>query len=283
MSLTLPAGRPLTIVRLADFVSPSSGGLRTALRELGAGYAAAGHRPVLIVPGREPGDRETDQAGSSPCPARCCPAPAATGLTGRRRLARLLRELAPDRLEVSDRTTLRWTVLLTACLPDPGAVLRLPRALAAPLARRQQGVNEVVHALTGRYGALHLHAADTAWTADPATWSVDRLHPGERGHRAPARAFHALLADARLAGGAPPGAEPQSPPPARGAGLWWMATRGTAWVARRSVDLLPQLLRLAAAETGHRVRGTTARLDLETSRAVASALAALSPPPAAHP
>jgi hypothetical protein len=204
-------------------------------------------------------------------------------LTGRRRLARLLRELAPDRLEVSDRTTLRWTVLLTACLPDPGAVLRLPRALAAPLARRRQGVNEVVHALTGRYGALHLHAADTAWTADPATWSVDRLHPGERGHRAPARAFHALLADARLAGGAPPGAEPQSPPPARGAGLWWMATRGTAWVARRSVDLLLQLLRLAAAETGHRVRGTTARLDLETSRAVASALAALSPPPAARP
>jgi lysophospholipase L1-like esterase len=179
--------------------------------------------------------------------------------------------------------TARGAVLLTACLPDPGAVLRLPRALAAPLARRQQGVNEVVHALTGRYGALHLHAADTAWTADPAMWSVDRLHPGERGHRALARAFHALLADAGLAGGAPPGAEPQSPPPARGAGLWWVATRGTAWVARRSVDLLPQLLRLAAAETGHRVRGTTARLDLETSRAVASALAALSPPPAAHP
>jgi alpha-1,6-mannosyltransferase len=110
MSLTLPAGRPLTIVRLANFVSPSSGGLRTALRELGAGYAAAGHRPVLIVPGREPGDRETEQGRVITLPGPGLPG---TGgyrvLTGRRRLARLLRELAPDRLEVSDRTTLRWT------------------------------------------------------------------------------------------------------------------------------------------------------------------------------
>ncbi|MFE5210811.1 glycosyltransferase [Streptomyces sp. NPDC056600] len=110
MSLTHPVDRPLTIVRLANFVSPSSGGLRTALRELGAGYAAAGHRPVLVVPGPEPGDRETGQGRVITLPAPVLPG---TGgyrvLTGRRRLARLLRELAPDRLEVSDRTTLRWT------------------------------------------------------------------------------------------------------------------------------------------------------------------------------
>lgn len=43
--------RGTTIVRLANFVTPSSGGLRTALDELGRGYLAAGHEPVLIVPG----------------------------------------------------------------------------------------------------------------------------------------------------------------------------------------------------------------------------------------
>ena len=31
----------MRIVRLAHFVHPTSGGLRTALRELGAGYLAA--------------------------------------------------------------------------------------------------------------------------------------------------------------------------------------------------------------------------------------------------
>ncbi|MGY5138988.1 glycosyltransferase, partial [Streptomyces nigrescens] len=44
-------GAGLRIVRIANFVTPASGGLRTALRELGAGYRAAGHEPVLIVPG----------------------------------------------------------------------------------------------------------------------------------------------------------------------------------------------------------------------------------------
>ncbi|MFE9998535.1 SGNH/GDSL hydrolase family protein [Streptomyces avermitilis] len=48
------------------------------------------------------------------------------------------------------------------------------------------------------------------------------------------------------------------------------------WVARRCTDLLPQLLTLAASEVRHRARGTSARLDLSTSHAAASALAALS-------
>jgi alpha-1,6-mannosyltransferase len=46
----------MRIVRLANYVGPRSGGMRTALRELGAGYLAAGHEPVLVVPGRRRGD-----------------------------------------------------------------------------------------------------------------------------------------------------------------------------------------------------------------------------------
>ena len=100
----------LRIVRLANFVAPSSGGLRTALRELGAGYLAAGHDPVLVVPGETVSDVRTAQGRVITLPGPRVPG---TGgyrvLTDRRRLARLLESLAPDRLEVSDRTTLRWT------------------------------------------------------------------------------------------------------------------------------------------------------------------------------
>ncbi|MET7322084.1 glycosyltransferase [Streptomyces sp. NPDC005549] len=100
----------LRIVRLANFVAPASGGLRTALRELGRGYRAAGHDPVLVVPGRHADDRETGQGRVITLPGPLLPG---TGgyrvLTDRRRVAALLEELAPDRLEVSDRTTLRWT------------------------------------------------------------------------------------------------------------------------------------------------------------------------------
>jgi alpha-1,6-mannosyltransferase len=100
----------LRIVRLANFVAPASGGLRTALRELGKGFRAAGHEPVLIVPGERHTDQDTEQGRVITVPGPLLPG---TGgyrvLLDRRRVAALLEELAPDRLEVSDRTTLRWT------------------------------------------------------------------------------------------------------------------------------------------------------------------------------
>ncbi|QNS07424.1 SGNH/GDSL hydrolase family protein [Streptomyces xanthii] len=169
----------------------------------------------------------------------------------------------------------RGTVVLTACLPDPGALLGLPGALARPLGRRQDAVNSVVHALSERHGALHLHACDDGWVADRALWSADRLHPGERGHRLLAARAHAVLAAAGVARGTAPDLAPERPAPTRAAGLWWLATAGTGWVARRCTDLLPNLLALAADEVRHGVRGTGARLDVRASAAVASALSSL--------
>ncbi|MGW4706279.1 glycosyltransferase [Streptomyces sp. NPDC004285] len=100
----------LRIVRLANFVTPTSGGLRTALDQLGRGYLAAGHEPVLVVPGDAASDRRTEQGRIVTLPGPVLPG---TGgyrvLADRRRVRRLLDELAPDRIEVSDRTTLRWT------------------------------------------------------------------------------------------------------------------------------------------------------------------------------
>ncbi|MGW8747648.1 SGNH/GDSL hydrolase family protein [Streptomyces sp. NPDC055794] len=170
----------------------------------------------------------------------------------------------------------RGALLLTACLPDPGTMLGLPDALARPLARRQRAVNAVVHALSDRYGAVHLHACEGGWTTDRSMWSVDRLHPGERGHRQLALRFHALLAERGVATGHAPSPDNEFAAPTRAASLWWLATAGTGWAARRCTDLLPQLLTLAAGELRHQARGTSARLDLRTSAAVTAALAALS-------
>ena len=100
----------MRIVRLANFVAPHSGGLRTSLAELGAGYLAAGHEPVLVIPGKRDGDEMAAQGRVITLRAPRVPF---TGgyrvLWRRRRLARLLVTLRPDALEVSDRTTLRWT------------------------------------------------------------------------------------------------------------------------------------------------------------------------------
>lgn len=181
--------------------------------------------------------------------------------------------------EVCAALTARGTVLLTACLPDPGIMLGLPAPLARPLARRQRAVNALVHTLSARYDAVHLHAADPAWVADRSLWSADRLHPGERGHRMIAARFHQMLTARGLTLGPPPPQEPERPPPTRTEALLWLATAGAGWMVRRSTDLLPELLWLAGGELRHLLRGTATRLDLRAEHALARALTAL--PPAA--
>ncbi|MFJ3791105.1 SGNH/GDSL hydrolase family protein [Kitasatospora sp. NPDC090091] len=168
-------------------------------------------------------------------------------------------------------------LLLTACLPDPGALLRLPRPLARPLARRMRAVNTVVHALSVRHRAVHLHVAELPWVAKRHLLSVDRLHPSTEGHHLIARGFHALIAETGRPLGDAPATQPAEPPPGTAADLWWMATRGTSWVVDRSTDLLPGLLALAAGETAARLRGATARYDEQMARAADAALASLGP------
>ncbi len=138
--------------------------------------------------------------------------------------------------------------VLTMRLPDAGRMLGLPGVLARPLARRTQQINAVLDAVSSRFGTIHFDAAGTPETYDRRMWAVDRLHPNERGHRLIARSFHSLLATAGHPVGPPPDPEPTNPPPSRLAEVAWMATKGTAWVVRRSTDLVPYLLAMAAAE-----------------------------------
>ncbi|MFD8498504.1 glycosyltransferase family 4 protein [Amycolatopsis sp. NPDC059657] len=96
------------IVQLANFYGPRSGGLKTALHHLGAGYVASGHQVTLVVPGR----RYADELLPSGVRRFSLPALQIPGTGGYRavdphRVRTILRRLEPDRLEVSDRLTLR--------------------------------------------------------------------------------------------------------------------------------------------------------------------------------
>ena len=138
--------------------------------------------------------------------------------------------------------------VLTMRLPDPGQMLGLPGAMARPLARRMHEVNAVMDRLAAHFGTLHYDAAEDAEARDPRMWAVDRLHPSERGHRLIACRFHDQLTAAGLATGPRPDPEPSSPPPSRLAEIGWLATKGTAWVVRRSTDLVPGLVAMAIRE-----------------------------------
>ena len=152
-------------------------------------------------------------------------------------------------------------VVLTASLPEPGRMLRLPEIVCRPLARRVQAINAVFDHLAIVYGTVHLDLARHPAVYDPGMWGVDRIHPSERGHRLLAGLFAAGLAER----GAPlwscPDPSPSNPPPSVRAQAWWLATKGTGWVFRRSLDLLPGLTRLVIAEAWHELRDQSARLD----------------------
>ncbi len=169
---------------------------------------------------------------------------------------------------------------VTACLPEPGRMLRLPQPLAKPLDRRIRAVNEIVHELSALHGAVHAHVARHPLVFDSRMWSIDRLHPNERGHRLLAALCHEALAASGWAVGPAPSLEPTSAPPSRAAQLAWMATKGTRWVLRRSTDLLPQLTMLAVSEWRHARRGLEEHLDRTMSQDIQAALAALGTAPA---
>ncbi len=98
----------MRIVHIANFYGPSSGGIKTTLHALGSGYQKYGHEFIYIVPGTQFNDEITQFGRKISMPSVILPG------SGSYRVMRsnaavkmLLLELAPDRLEISDRFTLR--------------------------------------------------------------------------------------------------------------------------------------------------------------------------------
>ncbi|MGA9870783.1 MAG: glycosyltransferase [Rhodococcus sp. (in: high G+C Gram-positive bacteria)] len=130
----------MRIVQLANFYGPRSGGLRTAVDQLGAGYTARGHEVVLVVPGPSASE-EVLPTGvlRITVPALGVPFTGGYRAAEPRSIADVTAGLRPDVLEVSDRLTLRgmgsW-----ASRRGVGSVMisheRLDRLLAQILPKR---------------------------------------------------------------------------------------------------------------------------------------------------
>lgn len=151
--------------------------------------------------------------------------------------------------ECAAELTRRGALLLTVRFHDHGRVFGLPVWLRRPLWRRIELVNAAYDEIETTYGGIRIDLAARPEVYRREFWSIDRLHPGERGHRTLARAF----AD-RLAAHGVPIAVPPAPdcdagvtPTAWGDALW-MLREGAPWVGRRARDLGPWAARMAVAE-----------------------------------
>ena len=98
----------MRIVHIANAYTPRSGGIRTTVHALGRGYRAAGHELVLVVPGPRAGDEELPWGRRVTLAGPTVPGSGGYRiLVDLRRVRAVLDALEPDRLEVSDRLTLR--------------------------------------------------------------------------------------------------------------------------------------------------------------------------------
>ncbi|HEY5483291.1 MAG TPA: glycosyltransferase [Propionibacteriaceae bacterium] len=95
----------MRIAQLANFVGPTSGGMRRAIDQLGQRYVTAGHERLLIIPGPE--DRVTESAAGVVAQVR------GVRVTGGYRIIlamsgvlKALEDFAPTSVEVSDKWTL---------------------------------------------------------------------------------------------------------------------------------------------------------------------------------
>ncbi len=198
----------MRIVQVASFVAPSSGGIRTTLRHLAEGYAAAGHDVVQIVPGAAATDRQVGAARVITRPAPSVPGTGYRVFTDPRRVARLLDTLGPDRLEVHDRATLRTLGRWAARRRVPSLVVsheRLDRVAALWTPAPLRGLLPVETLADRSNAALAAHfdtvICTTAWAARefhrigapnlrliPLGVDLETFHP-DRADRALRRAF----------------------------------------------------------------------------------------------
>ncbi|HMR49693.1 MAG TPA: glycosyltransferase [Arachnia sp.] len=98
----------MRIAQLANFVSPTSGGMRVVIEELGKGYVAAGHERLLVIPGDR--DRTVETAHGVVASV------ASPRFTDQYRMVlrpwqvrEVLERFRPTSIEVSDKWTLAGT------------------------------------------------------------------------------------------------------------------------------------------------------------------------------
>jgi lysophospholipase L1-like esterase len=148
--------------------------------------------------------------------------------------------IAADLTEVIHRLRDVGTTVIPVRFHDHSKVFRLPPSLKRALSARVAELNAAIDEVVTREGVPCLDLDRLPGAYDLTSWSVDRLHPSELGHRMLADGFSGLIAEAGF--DVP---EPVSPTcsggvePSAAGHLGWLVLKGIPWLCRRGREFLP--------------------------------------------
>lgn len=149
-------------------------------------------------------------------------------------------QIAADLTALVRALAAEGTLLVPVRFHDHSKVFRLPASLKRALAARVAELNEAIDAVVTAEGVPCLDLGELPGAYELASWSVDRLHPSELGHRMLALGFTTLLQKAGYAVPEPVsltcsgGVEPSTL-----SHLGWLVGKGLPWLWRRGREFLP--------------------------------------------
>ncbi|MEY5145251.1 MAG: hypothetical protein RL745_620 [Actinomycetota bacterium] len=140
------------------------------------------------------------------------------------------------------------TCVVLLRLHDPRRTLPFPRVVREAIGRRVDRVNQALDQAAAQTGCIYINLTTNERIYEPEAWHVDRMHIGPAGHRYLATVVLSALPVQKfpVREQIP---EPTEVPLTKGQQVWWLIRRGTPWVLRRSIDLIPSMIVLIAYES----------------------------------
>jgi len=131
-------------------------------------------------------------------------------------------------------------------LHDPNELLRIPKIMKRILRKRVESVNAVYRKISEELEIVLIKTREIPDVHNLRNWHIDRMHPGERGHKLLAREVALQLRKRGWELSLPEAGEIQIRE--RSVQIKWLIANGLPWFLKRSVDLLPVVLLLSVIE-----------------------------------
>ena len=131
-------------------------------------------------------------------------------------------------------------------LHDPNQLLRIPKLVKRILRKRVESVNVVYRAIAEELEIVLIKTREIPDVHNLRNWHIDRMHPGELGHKKLAREVATQLQKRGWSLSMPE--EGELTVKEKSVQIRWLVANGLPWFLKRSFDLLPAVMILSVVE-----------------------------------